>query len=56
MGATRGRRFGRAAGVGFGTQFEVVPELLPQVAECGAKVDVSWLRCAGYACSVYPLQ
>ncbi|SEC76849.1 TNT domain-containing protein [Rhodococcus koreensis] len=41
---------------GFGTQFEVVPDLLPQVAECGTKVDVSWLRCAGYVRSVYPLQ
>ena len=39
---------------GFGTQFEVVAELLPPVAECGPKVDVTWLRCAGYVRAVYP--
>ncbi|MFF0815729.1 TNT domain-containing protein [Rhodococcus sp. NPDC003318] len=41
---------------GYGTQYEVVADLLPQVAECGSKVDVTWLRCAGYVRLVYPPQ
>ncbi|GAA4484826.1 hypothetical protein GCM10023094_38780 [Rhodococcus olei] len=41
---------------GFGTQFEVVADLLPKVGTCGTKVDVLWLRCAGYVRAVYPPQ
>ena len=39
---------------GLGTQYEVVPQLLPSRPECGTDVNVGWLLCAGYLLQTFP--